>query len=84
MNYESIIKKYKHLEKKNIEDNTELKIIEERLKKEFNCNNLKEAKDKINEMKKHKIFMENKKFNLLNELNNMTDWDEINTDESNF
>lgn len=80
-NFEDIIKKYRSLEKKNIEDKAELKVINERLKKEFNCDSIEELQEKLNDMKKEKEQDEAKKNVLFEKLENITDWNEIEMEE---
>lgn len=80
-NFEDIIKKYKNLEKKNIEDKAELKVINKRLKEEFNCDSIEELQEKLNDMKEEKEHDEKKKNKLMEKLENITDWNEIEMEE---
>ena len=81
MNHEEILKKFKYLEKKDIEYQAELKNIDKRLKEELECSDLEEAKnkrtkinDKIEESKKRRKI-------LLEKIEKVTDWDEIEIEE---
>jgi len=75
--FEGITKKFNSLEKKNIENETEIKTIDKRLKEEFDCNSIENAATLLDELKT-KNEKDNKRLDLLTEeIEKITDWDEI-------
>jgi uncharacterized protein YPO0396 len=79
--HEEILKKFKYLEKKDIEYKAELKNIGERLKDEFECKTLGGAKEKLKKLK-DKIETSNDRLDeLLKKIDETTDWDKIEIEE---
>jgi hypothetical protein len=74
---EDIIKKYKALEKKNIEDKAELKVLDKKLKDDFNCGSLDELKERLESINKEKDLNEQRRDKLMDRLKNIIDWDSI-------